>query len=110
MDNHGVKFGIYKHINYNNYMTGLDKLTEYGYGFQVKVIAAMVTDRSFLQQIADIIRSDYFESDANNWLLDVILTHFREYKTPPSKDVLKVKLTELSDKAKIIKDRLDKLG
>ena len=74
-----------------------DKLSEYGWGFQVKVIAAMFTDRLFLQQISDIIQADYFESDANSWLLEVILTHFREYKAPPSKDVLKVKLTELSD-------------
>jgi archaellum biogenesis ATPase FlaH len=74
-----------------------DKLSEYGWSFQVKVLAAMFTDRIFLQQIADIIRADYFESDANNWLLDTIITHFRLYKTPPSKDVLKVKLTELHD-------------
>ena len=74
-----------------------DKLSEYGWGFQIKVLAAMFTDRLFLQQISDIIQADYFESDANSWLLEVILTHFREYKAPPSKDVLKVKLTELSD-------------
>lgn len=74
-----------------------DKLSEYGWGFQVKVLAAMFTDRIFLQQISDIIQADYFESDANSWLLEVILTHFTEYKAPPSKDVLKVKLTELHD-------------
>lgn len=72
-----------------------DKLSVYGYGFQVKVLAAMFTDRSFLQQIADIIQPEYFESDANSWLLEVIISHFREYKTPPSKDVLKVKVTEI---------------
>ncbi len=38
-----------------------DKLSEYGYGFQVKTIAALFTDRTFLQQIADIISPDYFE-------------------------------------------------
>jgi hypothetical protein len=65
-----------------------DKLSEYGWGFQVKVIAAMFTDRMFLQQIADIIRPDYFESDANCWLLETVLEHFRQYKTPPTKDVL----------------------
>ena len=72
-----------------------DKLNEYGWGFQVKVIAAMFTDRIFLQQIADIIRPEYFESEANIWLLDVILDHFKEYKTPPTKDVLKVRVTEV---------------
>lgn len=74
-----------------------DKLSEYGWGFQVKVVAAMFTDRIFLQQIADIIRPEYFESESNVWLLDVILEHFREYKTPPTKDVLKVKVTEVDN-------------
>jgi replicative DNA helicase len=74
-----------------------DRLAEYGFTFQVKVIAAMFTDRSFLQQIADIIQPDYFESDANSWLLEIILAHFREYKSPPSKDVLKVKVTEIDN-------------
>ena len=74
-----------------------DKLSEYGWGFQVKVVAAMFTDRMFLQQIADIIQADYFESDANSWIMEVILEHFREYKTPPTKDVLKVKVTDIDN-------------
>ncbi len=74
-----------------------DKLATYGFGFQVKVLSAMFTDRIFLQQIADIIQPDYFESDSNSWLLEVILEHFRQYKAPPSKDVLKVKVTEIEN-------------
>jgi len=74
-----------------------DRLSEYGFGFQVKVIAALFTDRIFLQQIADIIQTEYFESDANSWLLEVVLEHFRQYKSPPSKDVLKVKITEIEN-------------
>jgi len=74
-----------------------DRLSEYGFGFQVKVIAALFTDRIFLQQIADIIQPDYFESESNSWLLEVILEHFRQYKAPPTKDVLKVKVTEIEN-------------
>ena len=74
-----------------------DKLSEYGWGFQVKVLSAMFTDRLFLQQITDIIQADYFESDANSWLLEVIVDHFREYKSPPTKDVLKVKVTSIEN-------------
>ena len=74
-----------------------DKLSEYGWSFQIKVLAAMFVDRTFLQQIADIIQPDYFESDANSWLMEVILDHFREYKTPPTKDVLKVKVTSIEN-------------
>ena len=72
-----------------------DRLSEYGFSFQIKVLAAMFTDRTFLQQIADIIQPGYFESESNEWILDVILNHFRTYKTPPTKDVLKVKVTEI---------------
>lgn len=72
-----------------------DRLSEYGFGFQVKVLAAMFMDRTFLQQIADIIQPEYFESESNSWILEVVLTHFRTYKTPPTKDVLKVKVTEI---------------
>jgi replicative DNA helicase len=72
-----------------------DRLSEYGFSFQIKVLAAMFTDRTFLQQIADIIQPGYFESESNEWILDVIVNHFRTYKTPPTKDVLKVKVTEI---------------
>ena len=74
-----------------------DRLSEYGRGFQVKVLAAMFVDRIFLQQIADIIKAEYVESDADSWLLDIILQHFLQYKTPPSKDVLKVKITDIDN-------------
>ena len=55
-----------------------DKLSEYGWSFQIKVLASMFVDRTFLQQIADIIQADYFESEANSWLLEVLLDHFSE--------------------------------
>jgi KaiC/GvpD/RAD55 family RecA-like ATPase len=74
-----------------------DRLSEYGRGFQTKVLAAMFVDRIFLQQIADIIKTEYFESDADSWLLEIILEHFLEYKAPPSNDVLKVKVTSIDN-------------
>lgn len=74
-----------------------DRLTEYGKTFQIKAIAAMFADRAFLQQIADIIRPEYFESESNIWILDVVLSHFTQYKSPPTKDVLKVRITDVSD-------------
>ena len=74
-----------------------DRLSEYGYGFQIKVLAALFTDRIFLQQIADIIQPEYFESEANSWILEIILDHFVTYKTPPTKDVFKVKITDIQN-------------
>ena len=75
----------------------VDSLNEYGKTFQIKAIAAMFVDRSFLQQIADIIRPDYFDSESNIWILEVVLSHFAQYKSPPTKDVLKVRITDVSD-------------
>ena len=49
-----------------------DRLSSYGYSFQIKVIASLFTDKSFLQQISDILSPKYFESDANNWLVSTI--------------------------------------
>ena len=39
----------------------MNKLTQYGHSFQTKALAALITDRDFLQQSADIISPNYFE-------------------------------------------------
>ena len=49
-----------------------DSLSSYGYAFQIKVITSLLVDKSFLQQISDILSPKYFESDANNWIVDTI--------------------------------------
>ncbi len=69
-----------------------DRLSSYGYSFQIKVITALFTDRIFLQQISDILLPTYFESDANNWIVTNILEYNKEYKTPPTLEVMKVKI------------------
>ena len=72
-----------------------DRLSSYGYSFQIKVITALLTDKSFLQQISDIILPSYFESDANNWIVETILQYHLDYKASPSLEVMKVKLEEV---------------
>ena len=42
----------------------MSKLTQYGHAFQIKALAILITDRDFLQQIADIVSPDYFDNDA----------------------------------------------
>ena len=72
-----------------------DRLSAYGYAFQIKVITALFTDKMFLQQIADILSPSYFESDANNWIIATILEYHKEYKTTPTLEVMKVKLNDV---------------
>ena len=72
-----------------------DRLSSYGYSFQIKVITSLFTDKLFLQQIADILLPSYFESDANNWIVNSILEYNKQYKTTPTLEVMKVKLDDV---------------
>lgn len=72
-----------------------DRLSSYGYNFQIKVITALLTDKTFLQQISDILSPSYFESEANNWLIEQILRYNEDYKGSPTLEVLKVKLDDV---------------
>ena len=69
----------------------MNKLTQYGHPFQTKALAALVTDRDFLQQSADIVSPEYFDSDASKWIVRKTLTYFSEYRTTPQWRFLKLK-------------------
>ena len=57
-----------------------DKLSEFGYNFQIKLIASLFTDRAYLQQITDILEPNMFESEANHFIVDTIKKYFQTYK------------------------------
>jgi hypothetical protein len=69
-----------------------DTFQYYGTSFQHKVIAALMSDRIFLQQIHDILDPNYFSSDGAKWLVGQVLEYFVKYKTPPTLDVFKISL------------------
>ena len=72
-----------------------DKLSNFGHGFQVKIISSLLTDKAFLQQVTDILLPEFFESDANQWIIETISSYFREYKTAPTLDVFKIKVQDV---------------
>ena len=73
----------------------MSKLTQYGHSFQIKAIAILITDRDFLQQIADIISPDYFDNDAGKWVIRKTLKYFNEYKSIPTMEVFKVEIENI---------------
>jgi len=75
----------------------INKLSDFGYNFQVKLIAALLTDKNFLQQISDILDYKYFESEATSFIVKCIKSHVIEFKAPPTMEVMKVKIKELKD-------------
>lgn len=72
-----------------------DTLQFYGTGFQNKVLAVLIKDRTFLQQIHDIIEPSYFSSESAQWITSTVLKYFTQYKTPPTLEALKVYLDEI---------------
>jgi replicative DNA helicase len=73
----------------------MDRLSSFGYTFQIKVISSLLTDKVFLQQISDILDPEYFESDANQWLIGEILEYSKDYKYSPTLEVLKVRIQSI---------------
>jgi replicative DNA helicase len=73
----------------------MDKLNQYGHSFQIKVISSLLTDKSFIQQVSDILYPDFFESEANNWIVSEIQSYYMKFKSIPTLDVFKIKLHEV---------------
>ena len=75
----------------------VNKLSDFGYSFQIKLISALFKDKVFLQQIIDILDSSYFDSEANIVILDMIKEYFLEYKNSPTLEAMKIKIVEMDN-------------
>ena len=86
-------------ISYNkiSYMTSLAKLSQYGKGFQLKVLGALLTDKKFLLNTRDLLRTDYFDSDAHKWIVQTVIGYFDKYHTTVTMDILKVELQKVEN-------------
>ncbi len=78
-------------------MTSLSKLSAYGKGFQLKVLGALLTNKKFLLNTRDLLRIEYFDSDAHKWIVDTIVRYFDKYHTTISMDILKVEMQKVEN-------------
>lgn len=74
-----------------------DTFQLYGGGFQNKLLAVLMKDRIFLQQIHDILDAKYFSSEANQWVAKTIIKYFDEYKSTPTLEVMKVEIDAIAE-------------
>ena len=88
-----------------------DTLEKFGQSFQTKILTALITDVKLLDNLSDIIKPKFFESEVNKWIADEIISHHKTYKTIPTADVFKTQLLKLDDKAfgKRIADQLKQI-
>lgn len=73
----------------------MSKLEQYGHNFQIKVLSVLVKDKEFLQQVADIVSPEFFDNEANKWIIGKTLEYFNEYRTTPTMEVFKVEVDKM---------------
>jgi len=77
-----------------------DTLQKFGTAFQNKTISAIVSDEKFTQRIIEIIDSSFFESDANQFIVQKIKTYHKEYGVVPTVEALSVIIKKEADDKK----------
>lgn len=78
-------------------MAALQSLEQYGMQFQIKVISALINDKSFLVTIIDLLNPDDFNNSAHKWIVQEVIKYYNKYHTYPSMDVLAVELKKLEN-------------
>jgi hypothetical protein len=73
-------------------------LVKYGQSYQSKVVASLITDVKFLEQVNEITKPTFFESQANQWIINSLLDYFNEYRAVPTMEVFKIKVGTIDDK------------
>ncbi len=76
-------------------MEDIDNLKKFGSEFQSKCIAALLTDKLFVERILDILTPEYFETDSNRWIVNTIMEYFTQYKSQPTLQVFGIKSEEI---------------
>ena len=79
-------------------MEAVDTLVKYGQSYQSKVVASLITDAKFLEQVTEITKPNFFESQANQWIVKEVQNYFDEYRAIPTMEVFKIKVGEIEDK------------
>jgi replicative DNA helicase len=75
----------------------LNNLNSYGPAFQIKVISALLTHKEFLLNIQDVLSEEYFDNNAQKWIIKEILKYYQKYHCTVSMDVLKVELKKIDN-------------
>ena len=74
-----------------------DKLIKFGHTFQVKSIASLMNNQTFLEQIHDILDEKHYDSDSLKWIIKESKNYYDEYRKCITLDVFKVKTQEVEN-------------
>jgi hypothetical protein len=79
-------------------MEAVDTLVKYGQSYQSKVVASLISDVKFLEQVTEITKPAFFESQANQWIIGEVQNYFNEFRAVPTMEVFKIKVGDIEDK------------
>jgi replicative DNA helicase len=75
----------------------IDNLKKFGSEFQIKCISGILSDKSFLERLSDIIDPTSFESDAHQWIVKQTVAYFMQNKDLPTLNVFKIKVDSIEN-------------
>ena len=75
----------------------VDNLKKFGSEFQIKCISGLVSDKTFIERISDILEPDSFETDAHKFIVKEMISYFLQYKDLPTLAVFKVKVDSIEN-------------
>jgi replicative DNA helicase len=78
-------------------MAVLQSLNAYGTSFQVKVMSSLLKNKTFLQNINDVLEADMFDSPAHKWIVSEVLRYYYRYNTTPSLDSLQAEVRKIDN-------------
>lgn len=81
-------------VNHKQYDKNVDTLAKFGPSFQSKTVAAILNSPDFIAQSYDVINPNFFELDANKWIVETTLEYFDDYKVLPTLEVFKVEMNK----------------
>jgi replicative DNA helicase len=70
----------------------IDNLKKFGPEFQLKCISGLISDKTFMERINDIVNPNSFEMDAHQWIVKTALKYFLKFKQLPTLEVFQVEV------------------
>ena len=75
----------------------VNKITDFGYNFQIKLIVGLMTQPKFMEQIHDILDEKHFDNEAIKWIVKECKNYYLKYKKSPTLNVFKMTVSEIKN-------------
>jgi replicative DNA helicase len=75
----------------------IDNLKKFGADFQCKCISGLLSDKTFIERLSDIVDASSFENEAHQWIVKETVKYFLEKKDLPTLTVFKVRIEQIEN-------------